>query len=145
MKISQSTNAVEGLLALPFLLSIEKYYPDISSWYINKALPGVVTGSDVLLIAKHDNKIAGISLGKISTIENKLRCVRIHPNFQNTGLGIKLIDKTLEHIGDKPLCSVSEELLHNYSRIFVQRYGFSLSSVNKGMYRKHKLEYVFNE
>lgn len=36
-------------------------------------------------------------------------------------------------------------MLHDYSRVFVERYGFSLNKVHKGLYRKGKLEYSFNE
>lgn len=39
---------------------------------------------------------------------------------------------------DKPHCTVAEELLHTYSRAFVNRYGFSLSAVDKGRYRPGK-------
>ena len=145
MKIHQVKDFTEAILAYPFIESIDKYYPDIGYWFMNKALPGIVTGKDVLLMAKEGNRVIGVSLGKISDEENKLRCVRVAEDYTGSGLGVKLMDKTLDIIGDKPIVTVSEELLHSYSRIFVNRYGFDLTSVNKGMYRPKKLEYIFNQ
>jgi hypothetical protein len=45
---------------------------------------------------------------------------------------------------DKPHCTVSEEMLHLYSRAFINHYRFDLGRVDKGAYRPNKLEYVFN-
>ena len=143
LTIRQTHNPIEALLALPFLASIDQYYPDIKEWFINTVVPGVCTGNDILLIASEYDQIAGILLAKTGE-ENKLRCIRVAEKYKNRGLGIKLMDRSLEMIGDKPLVTVSEELLHQYARIFVRRYGFSLDDVVKGQYRPQKLEYFFN-
>ena len=45
---------------------------------------------------------------------------------------------------EKPVVTVAEEMIHLYSRSFVNRYGFELTDVNKGLYRPKKLEYCFN-
>jgi hypothetical protein len=45
---------------------------------------------------------------------------------------------------DKPLATVSEEMLHQFSRPFINHFGFELTEVDKGRYRAGKLEYVFN-
>lgn len=45
---------------------------------------------------------------------------------------------------DKPHCTVSEELMHLYSRAFINQYRFDLGRVDKGAYRSGKLEYIFN-
>ena len=144
MLIYKTNNAIEALLVLPFIASIDAYYPDIKEWYINTVVPGISTSDDVLLIAKEGSSIHGIALAKNSD-ECKLRCVRVSPDYQNSGLGIRLIDKALSLIGDKPKVSVCQELFHDYSRAFITRYNFELSSVIKGKYRQHKLEYYFNE
>lgn len=74
-----------------------------------------------------------------------MRCIRVHPDYQYAGIGIRLMDNMIEVLEDQePLCTVSEELIHHYSRIFVNRYGFRLSQVDKGLYRQGKLEYIFN-
>lgn len=142
--ITQSNNAVEALLAYPFLASIDQYYPGMSEWYVNTVLPGLSQGQSLLFLAKQGQTVVGMALAKAGD-EKKLRCVRVHPAYTSHAIGIRLMDRVLETLQEpKPHCTVSEELLHQYSRIFVNRYGFALSHVSKGQYRPRKLEYHFN-
>lgn len=135
-----------ALSALPFMSGLDQFYPGFETWFMQKVLPGVVSGKDTLLLALEGEKIAGVALGKRSAEEVKLRCVRVAPAFQSSGLGIRLIDKSLELLEhEKPRCTVSEELLGGYSRAFIKRYGFALTDVRKGLYRPGKLEYCFND
>ncbi|QYN79896.1 acetyltransferase [Kosakonia phage Kc263] len=145
IKLETTISLTSSFSVLPFIRTLDKYYPDIEHWYINKVVPGLILGTDKLIIAKDNNLITGIALGKRDLDETKLRCVRVLPEYQNSGLGIKLIDTMLDLLEEeKPGVTVAEELFHQYSRIFVSRYGFALTDVNKGRYRKHKLEYAFN-
>lgn len=144
VKLDTTISFTAAFSVLPFIKSLDQYYPDVSHWYVNTVIPGLSLGNDKLIIARDGNAIAGVALGKMGN-ESKLRCVRVHPDYQNTGLGIRLIDGMLELIEDsKPGATVSEELLHAYSRAFIKRYGFKLSDVTKGRYRYGKLEYLFN-
>lgn len=145
MHIERSRGFVQTFMALPLLRSLNDLYPGFEDWYVNTVAPGVVLGRDTLLVAKDGQHLVGIALGKRTLEETKLRCVRVLPEYQNTGVGLRLIDRMLEELEcDKPHCSVAEEMLHLYSRAFVNRYGFVLSAVDKGAYRPGKLEYRFN-
>lgn len=144
----RTSNSIADLYsAYNILESLTNYYPNFKDWYWNKVVPGILTGEDKIIIAEKRNDLVGISLIKDNfNSEKKLRAVRILPKYQNKGVGLYLIDKSLEMLNcDKPMVSVSEELFHDYSRMFVERYNFELSHVYKGMYRKGKLEYTFNE
>lgn len=144
MRLSTTQNIDDALRVLPFIQSLDAYYPDIAHWYRTTVVPGVTAGSDVLLLAWDNDQLAGVALGKAGA-ETKLRCVRVSPDWQNTGLGLRLMERMFEALEcAKPHCTVSEEMLHLYSRAFVNRYGFELSAVDKGRYRKGKLEYAFN-
>lgn len=135
-------NPIEALLAFPFLQSIDRFYPDIADWFVNTVVPGMGEGSSVLLLAKEHQRVVGMALGKTGA-ECKLRCLRTDGSY--SGLGVRLLDSMLDHLQiAKPHCTVSEELLGQYSRLFVNRYGFDLSHVSKGQYRPGKLEYHFN-
>lgn len=130
---------------MPFLKSLDSYYPDFSHWYINRVIANIDDPTNVILLAKDHNSVVGVALGKKSEDEVKLRCVRVASPYQARGIGLRLIDKMLDELEERnPHCTVSEELLHQYSRIFVNRYGFELSRVDKGRYRPSKLEYCFN-
>lgn len=143
--IQTETSMTAAFQVLPFIATLDQFYPDVSYWYVNQVVPGLMTGNDKLLIARDGQHIAGVALGKSTTDETKLRCVRVHPDYQGNGIGVRLIDSMLELLEhDRPVVTVSEELIHSYSRIFVNRYNFKLSHVSKGQYRPAKLEYMFN-
>lgn len=143
--ILKSESFVEAFSILPLLGTLDAYYPNITDWYVNTVIPGLVTGSDVLLVARDEGSIVGFCLGKQSFEEKKLRCIRVLPSHQNTGIGLRLIERMFDHLEtDKPHCTVAEELFPLYSRSFINRYGFQLNRVDKGQYRRGKLEYAFN-
>lgn len=141
-KSDLSQKDINGIKYL--LISLEDYYPSFESWLNNKVIDDLENPSTIIVTSKEGDVITGVSIGK-KGLETKLRCVRVHPEFRQSGLGLRLIEKTFDLLEcDKPLCTVSEEMIHDYSRPFVNRYGFKLSEVAKGMYRKSKLEYIFN-
>lgn len=144
-RIERTQDFVQTFLALPLLRSLDAYYPGFEHWYVNTVAPGVVLGKDALLLAWEGHELVGVALGKRTTEETKLRCVRVVPALQNTGLGLRLIDRMLDELEcQTPHCTVAEELFHQYSRPFINRYGFELTGVDKGSYRPGRLEYRFN-
>lgn len=146
ISIVRTNRLADAVLAFEVVKGLKNLYPGLGFWYNNKVVPGIVTGEDILIVAKDRDKIVGVSLGKKRDYETKLRMVRVDPEYQKSGLGLKLVDKMLVALDcDKPFCTVSEEMLHDFSRPFINKYKFTLSTVQKGMYRPRKLEYVFNE
>ncbi len=124
--------------------SLSKSYPDFYDWYWNKVIPGINNGINELIMGLFKNELVGISIIKKGE-EKKLCALRVTDKFKNRGYGLHMLDESLKRLEiDKPLCSVSEEMINDYSRIFVNRYDFDLSHVYKGLYRKGKLEYEFN-
>ena len=145
LEYQQTRNLVDTFLAKQLLSTLDVHYPGFEHWYVNKCMPGILVGTDVMIVAKDKGHVVGVALGKKREEETKLRCVRVLPEYQNRGTGLHLIDRMLKALDcDKPHCTVSEELLHLYSRAFVNRYHFDLTEVLKGLYRPQKLEYVFN-
>jgi GNAT superfamily N-acetyltransferase len=133
------------LATLPFIKDLDRYYPNIEDWYVNKVIPGMIQGSDGMVIAKDGDTPIGVGLYKSEPYEKKLRCIRVLPPYKGRGVGLHLIDRTLKKLDcAKPTVSVAEELIHEYSRIFVNRYDFKISHVYRGIYRTSKLEYEFN-
>lgn len=124
--------------------NLEKYYPNFNQWYWNKLVPDILLRNDMIIGMFKRNEFVGVSILK-NQDEKKIRAIRILPRFQKKGYGLFLIDKCLEVMKcDKPHATVAEELLHQYARIFINRYDFNISKVEKGIYRKGKLEYIFN-
>jgi GNAT superfamily N-acetyltransferase len=142
----KTSRLADAILAKNMLEGLENYYPGFEHWYVNKCMPGIVLGPDLLIVAREHGQIVGVVLGKKREEECKLRCVRVLPSHQNRGTGLHLIDRMLREMDeDKPLCTVSEEMMHQYSRAFINHYKFDLTRVDKGLYRPQKLEYVFND
>jgi N-acetylglutamate synthase-like GNAT family acetyltransferase len=141
----QGTTLTEAVLAFQTLRSLGTYYPGFEFWLTNKVLPGILTGHDTLLLAKEHDRIVGVALGKRTEEETKLRAIRVDPVYRSRGIGIHLTERMLRKLDcDKPVCSVSQEMLDEFSRPFVNHFGFDLTRVEKGTYRPRKLEYVFN-
>jgi hypothetical protein len=142
----RANSLVDTMNAYRLLEGLDNFYPDFGHWYINKVMPGVMVGSDTLLLAKRKGEVIGVALGKRNAHETKLRCVRVIPEHQKKATGIHLIEKMLVQLGtDKPTCTVAEEMLHQFARPFINFFDFDLNKVEKGMYRPGKLEYVFNQ
>lgn len=145
MQYVQSNRLADIVFARKMLIGLEDYYPDFDYWFVNKCIPGIVTGNDTLVLAKNKSGIVGVAIGKKTDTETKLRCVRVLPSYQNSGAGIHLIDKTLRLLDcDKPYCTVSESMIHQFSRPFINYFNFSLTQVHKGLYKPGVLEYAFN-
>lgn len=112
---------------------------------MNKIVPDIVSGTGSLLLAEEHDQIIGISIGKKTSTETKLRCLRVVPSYQHLGIGQQLIDRMPKKLDcDKPLVTVAHDMTYSYTRSFVNYHHFDLTEVQKGTYVKDKLEYVFN-
>lgn len=143
--VRRTWRLVDAWLAYKSLRYLDSYYPGFQDWFFNKAVPDAITGRGVLIVAEQHSNIVGVALGRGGE-KPKLRCVRVDPSLNGSGLGLRLIDKVLREINcDKPATTVAEEMFHDYSRILVNHYNFRLDKVAKGLYRFGKLEYIFND
>ena len=126
--------------------SLSHIYPDISHWYNNKVIPRVMLGEDIVIVAKSENgETIGFAIGKKTDKESKLCCLMVLPDFRGRGYALKLINRIIEELDDDyPHCSVSEDLFHIYSKIFINHFRWSLDDVVSDVYQKGKLEYFFN-
>lgn len=84
VQLISTTNFTTAFAVLPFIQTLDRYYPDIDHWYINKVIPGLLLGGDKLIVAKDGGHIAGIALG---------RAVKRNPSYGV--FGFILITKTL--------------------------------------------------
>lgn len=127
-----------------FLVEASKYYPSFHEWYFNKVVPDIQNGNRKIVSEIRDGKIAGIAILKDTGEEKKICTLRISPDFQNRGIGVRLFKKSFEILQtNKPFLTVSEEKLPEFQKIF-DYFNFELSSIADGMYRHGKKEYIFN-
>jgi len=128
-----------------YIKSSADYYKDIDCWFFNKVLPGISTGERTIITFKYNNYLAGLAIIKHTHLEKKICTLKIGKPFQKIGLGYMLFEKCFELLNtEKPLATVSAELLGGYVRI-LDFYGFKLENVLDNNYRATKsMEYVYN-
>lgn len=70
--------------------------------------------------------------------------MRVMPNFQNNGLGIKLFQKSFDTLKtEKPLLSVSEKKLPEFEKIF-NYFGFDKTNQYHELYKPNVCEISYN-
>ncbi|MEY8689299.1 MAG: hypothetical protein AB9M53_05405, partial [Leptothrix sp. (in: b-proteobacteria)] len=120
------------------------YYPDFESWFESKVRAELLSGQRSILVEYRSGQLAGLAILKQGLDEKKLCCLRIMPSFESSGIGIRLFERSFEVLGtEKPLLSVSEEMLPKFARIF-RHFGFSQEGKYIGLYRQNKCETSFN-
>lgn len=147
MKIKKVKSLFGLFEIVPEIKKIEKHYPSVLHWYINKVIPNVGRGKRIVLIGLNEEKqIVGFIIGKKVKKEKKICCLMIFEEFRNKGFAIKLIERMCEELKEShPVCSVSEDMLPMYETIFIKKFGWTLKEVKQDLYVKGKKEFFFNQ
>lgn len=131
--------------ALAFLLPLSEDYPGIDRWFRTKVVPGLRNGSRFLLPVERGGRLVGLGIAKLEPDERKICTVRISPSHIGRGLGVRIFDGLLRWLDDdKPHLTVSAGKLPAFERLF-DWYGFTLTSIQNGIYVPHSSEFGYNE
>lgn len=123
---------------------IQTYYPDFKKWYSTKVIPGLINNSREIITEYRNNQLIGIAIIKKEKDEKKICTIKVIPEYQNKGIGIKLFKKSLKALNtDKPFVTVPEERFNEFHKIFTH-FGFTLTQIKEDYYRKGKKEYIYN-
>lgn len=126
------------------LFGLSGYYPLFDQWLESKVLPGILSGERSILVEHYRRRFAGLSIVKDDGLEQKLCCLRVMPEFQGSGTGLRLFERAFESLENHmPLLSIAEEQKDVFKRLF-SYYGFELAKEYKGYYRPLKDELSFN-
>lgn len=126
------------------LNDIEIFYPNFKIWFSTKVIPGLVNNTREILTEYRNGQLVGIAIIKRTKEEQKICTIKVIPEYQNRGIGIKLFKKSLLSLNtDKPLVTVPEERFNEFHKIFTH-FGFKLNEIKKDYYRKGKKEYIYN-
>ncbi len=124
-------------------ISAKTTYPEYTDWFLKKHIPGIYQGTRDTIIAVHNNKIIGVSNIKRDK-ENKLCTVYFDPKYRKQKLGLTLVDKSIELIGDsKPLITMPSSYLPQFKNI-IKRYDWQLTDCIDNCYLENTRELVFN-
>jgi len=126
------------------LFGLSGYYPLFDQWLESKVLPGILSGERTVLVEYYRRRFSGLAIIKDDGIEQKLCCLRVMPEFQGSGTGLRLFERAFEHLeNDMPLLSIAEEQRDTFKKLF-SHYGFELAKEYKNYYRPLKDELSFN-
>ncbi|EIU1446434.1 TPA: GNAT family N-acetyltransferase [Pseudomonas aeruginosa] len=126
------------------LFGLSGYYPLFDQWLETKVLPGLIIGERSILVEHHQRRFSGLAIIKNDDFEQKLCCLRVMPEFQGSGTGLRLFERSFETLeNDMPLLSIAEEQRDIFKKLF-SYYGFELAKEYKGYYRPLKDELSFN-
>lgn len=119
-------------------------YPHFDDWFMSKVLPGIFTGERTLIIEERGSAVVGLLILKHTATEKKLCTLRVRPEFESRGLGVRLFETAFERLGtERPLLSVSESTLPKFSRIF-EHFGFAQAGAYQGLYLPRIHEFSYN-
>ena len=107
-------------------------------------LPELSLGKRTVVLEERDDKSAGLLILKHTAEERKLCTLRVRPEFENRGLGLRLFDKAFEILDtSRPLLSVSDQNLPKFSKIF-DYFGFICEASYRDLYVPESQELAFN-
>lgn len=119
-------------------------YPNFDEWLSRKVIPGIATGERTVIVEQRESYPVGLLILKHSDDEQKLCTLRVRPEFEYRGVGVRLFNTAFEILGtSRPLLSVSEVALPKFSKIF-KHFGFSCEAVYKDLYFPQIQELSFN-
>lgn len=119
-------------------------YPNFDQWFFHKVVPGVISGERSIFIEQRNTSIAGILILKHTHEEKKLCTLRVRPEYESLGLGVRLFETAFEVLGtEKPLLSVSEEAHPKFARLF-DHFNFMQHETYLGKYLPLRKELAFN-
>lgn len=123
----------------------QKYYPAQKSWFYKVFLPGLAAKKRVILWAEDENGIiVGVLLLKKFPAENKICCIYVSPPYRRRKIATALFINAMAIACTKHLkISLSEEVMSELCPL-LKKFGFILSDVKIGIYRKGKKEFFFN-
>jgi hypothetical protein len=119
-------------------------YPEFDEWLRGKVIPGIVAGERTVILEMRNGGVAGLLIVKHTDAEKKLCTLRVRPEYESKGLGIRLFETAFDILGtERPLLSVSEPSMPKFSRLFAH-FGFSQEAVYGGLYVPHVDELSYN-
>lgn len=123
---------------------LKSSYPRFDSWVENKVIPGIGAGFRTVVLEKRLDNTSGLLILKHTDSEKKICTLRIRPDFEKRGLGVRLFELAFDILQtNKPLLSVSENTKPKFGRLF-KYFGFSEEASYLGLYVPFREEHAFN-
>ena len=127
----------------------ELAYPNIDIWY-QKVIAEIndypKSREMFICLSNEENllSISGLMILKNTCDEKKICTLRVKENYQRKGIGTEFMQKAFDFLEtEKPVITVPEESEKVFARIF-NKYGFEKKDEIPNLYRKNKIEHIYN-
>lgn len=119
-------------------------YPKFDEWLRSKVIPGIALGERTIIVEQRLGTVVGLLILKHTDAERKLSTLRVRPNFENKGLGLKMFELAFELLGtERPLLSVAKATKPKFDRLFAH-FNFEQNAEYEGLYSPKAIELSFN-
>jgi len=123
---------------------VSEFYPEFATWFDRKVCSGVETGSRKVFACLNQDIFLGIAIAKRSNQERKLSTLWVSPHARTQRIALQLANSAFLWMETKrPTFTVPEERIGEF-RGLLRTWHFTQVMTAKDLYRKEKLEYVFN-
>lgn len=122
-------------------------YPDFTSWFYDKVVPGLENGSRDIFIATSSrdyNHANGILILKNTNNEKKICTLFVDEQSRKNGLGCKFIELAMNRLDTNfPIITISENRKNDFNKL-LQKFDFKLFDRYGDFYKKGITEYSYN-
>lgn len=135
---------ISEFLSSPVFWAAQEFYPDYSSWVLNKIIPGLNSYERKIVTITREKNTIGYVLLKDNDREKKICTIYIAPEFRLHGHGSELFKYSKQILRTNyPHITIPEELIGQFNPL-IDQHGFSVSKKVFGEYRTGKTEYHIN-
>lgn len=129
---------------LKTLSHVEQYYPNFKNWLYSNFSQKNYLNDRKIVIAHSDGALSGLALLKDAYYEKKICSFYVSPNYREKGLGVSLMEKSLEELGRYDISiTVAEERNLELKQLLTNS-SFCLDKEEVGIYRTGKTEFFYS-
>lgn len=127
-----------------FLATLSRDYPGFLIWYNQLFTRYELKAGREIAVLLSDERIAGVSIMKLSARERKICTMRVEKNFRGRGYGRLLMENAFAYLGtDTPFFTIDSRRSIQFSHLF-KYYGFRAEEQKNNYYRWFASELVYN-
>lgn len=126
------------------LSHVEQYYPNFKNWLYSNFSQKNSHSDRKIIIAHSDGFFSGLALLKDAYTEKKICTFYVSPDCREKGLGVSLMEKSLDVLGGYDVSiTVAEERHFELKQLLIKSH-FCLDKAEVGTYRAEKAEFFYS-
>ena len=112
----------------------EEQYPHYYDWFYQTSIPRIVEGLGEIIFYEDSFQIAGLSILKRDSHEDKICTLKVAEPYRRTGLSRELLEESFEYLKTtKPLMTIPKKKVGEFSGI-IRDYDWQLTATTNEYY-----------